>query len=264
MAKTQKELAFIRDLYVQEEWTRRFTELADKFIHLGDSENLLYMNAGTGGHALILDEKFGEQLDIFASCENEDLLAISRDKSAAVSSRVDFSTIRFEDDAFDAVITDASLSPPVEIAAAIDNSVRVARNGGDIAVFLPSAGSYGEVFSILWEALFSESLGDDGATVESLIADLPKVSELEAMADRAGMVNVHTETAVEIFDFENGAEFIAAPLVADFLLPIWLESLDEDEKDLVTDKLAQLIDAEDADLSFRFSIKATLLTGEKA
>ncbi|MFZ1701874.1 MAG: class I SAM-dependent methyltransferase [Pyrinomonadaceae bacterium] len=264
MAKTQKELAFIRNLYVQEEWTRRFTELVDKFIDLSDSENLLYLNAGTGGHALVLDEKHGENIDVFAACENDDLLAIARDKSSAVSSRVDFSTIRFEDDAFDAVITDASLVFPEEVESIIENSARIARNGGDVAVFLPSSGSYGEVFSVLWEVLFGENLGDDGATVEKLVNDLPKISELERIAERAGMVNVHTETAIEVFDFENGAQFIAAPLVEDFLLPIWLESLDEDEKDLVTEKLAQLIDTEDADLSFRFSVKATLLTGEKA
>jgi hypothetical protein len=39
--------------------------------------------------------------------------------------------------------------------------------------------------------------------------------------------------------------------------------MDEHEKRRVNEKLAQLIDAEDRDLSFRFSVKATLLTGEK-
>lgn len=264
MAKTQKELAFLRDLYVQDDWTRRFTDLVDKFIDLGDSENLLYMNAGTGGHALVLDEKHGETIDVFAACENDDLLAIARDKASAVSSRVDFSSIRFDDDAFDAVVTDASLLSPSEIPAAIENSARVVRTGGDVAIFLPSSGSYGEVFSVLWEVLFNENLGDDGATVEKLVSDLPKTSKLESMAERAGLVNIHIETALELFEFENGADFVASPLIEDFLLPMWLESLDEDEKDLITEKLGQLIDAEDADLSFRFSVKATLLTGEKS
>ena len=47
MAKTQKELAFLRDLYIQDEWTRRFTDLVDKHMDLRDSENMLYINAGT-------------------------------------------------------------------------------------------------------------------------------------------------------------------------------------------------------------------------
>lgn len=264
MAKTQKELAFLRDLYVQDDWTRRFTELVDKHIDLSDSENLLYINAGTGGHALVLDEKFGEKVDIFASCENEDLLTISRDKSAAVRSGVDFSMLRFEDDAFDAVLADATLVPPSDIEAAIEDAVRVARTGGDVAVYMPGTGSFGEVFSLLWEVLFNEDLAEHGAHAERLITDLPSVSTLEAIAGRAGLVNVQTETVTEIFEFDNGADFVASSLVADFLMPAWLEPLEEDEKERVSEKLAQLIDAEDADLTFRFSVKATLLTGEKS
>ena len=264
MAKTQKEIAFLRDLYVQDDWTRRFTEIVDKHIDLSDSENLLYLNAGTGTHALILDEKYGEKVDIFASCEDEHLLSIASDKGIALKAGVDFSQLRFEDDSFDAVLADATFIPPDEVEAAIQDAIRVARTGGDVAVFLPSSGSFGEVFSVLWEVLFNENLGDDGTTVEKLVSDLPTVTQLEAIAERAGLANVHTETVLELFDFENGADFVAAPLVADFLLPAWLESLDEDEKERVSEKLAQLIDLEDADLSFRFSVKATLLTGEKA
>ena len=263
MTKTQKELAFLRDLYVQEEWTQRFTELVDKYIDLSDSENLLYINAGTGTHSLMLDEKYGEKIDVFASCENEDLLAIARDKGLAVKAGVDFSSMRFEDDAFDAVISDSTFVRPDEVEDAIADAVRVARTGGDVAVFIPSAGSYGEVFSVLWEVLFNENLGEDGAIIEKLVANLPTTTKLETIAEQSGMVNIHTETVVESFDFENGAAFVASPLVADFLLPIWLAEIDEDEKELVAEKLAQLIDVEDADLSYRFSVKATLLTGEK-
>ena len=263
MAKTQKELAFLRDLYIHDEWTRRFTDLVDKHMDLSDSENMLYINAGTGGHALAINERFGEKTDIFASCEDEDMLAIARDKAAAVRSDVDFSTIRFEDDAFDAVLADASFVRPAEIESFIENTIRVARTGGDVAIFLPSAGSFGEIFSLLWEALFNEDLTDHGAAVETLIADLPTVSHVEELAKRYDMVNVNTQMATELFEYENGAEFIESPLVADFLMPVWLETLDENEKERVVKQLAQLIDAEEASLTFRFSVKATLLTGEK-
>ncbi len=263
MAKTQKELAFLRDLYIQDEWTKRFTDLVDKHMDLRDSENMLYINAGTGAHAMAIHERFGEKTDVFAACDNEDILTIARDKAAAVSSGVDFSTIRFEDDAFDAVLADGSFVPPAEIEHFIENAVRVARTGGDVAVFLPTASSYGEVFSLLWEVLFNEDLAEHGAAVEKLIADLPTTSDIETMGKRAGLVNVNTQTASEVFEYENGAEFIASPLVEDFLMPVWLETLDEEEKERAAKQLAQLIDAEDGTLSFRFSVKATLLTGEK-
>ena len=69
--------------------------------------------------------------------------------------------------------------------------------------------------------------------------------------------------ATELFEYENGTEFIESPLVADFLMPVWLETLGENEKERVVKQLAQLIDAEEAPLPFMFSVKATLLTGEK-
>lgn len=264
MTKTQKELAFLRDLAVDGEWTRRFADLVDKYLDLSDADNMLYINAGTGGHALAIHERFGEKTAIFATCENEDILKIASDKAAALRADVDFSLLRFEDDAFDAVLADGSLIKPAAIEEFIDDVVRVARTDGDVAVFLPTAGSYGEVVSLLWEVLFSEDLGEHGAAAEKIISEMPTVSRLEEIAKRAGLVNVNTETAIEVFEFENGAEFVAAPLVADFLMPSWLESLDENEKERVAQKLAQLIDDEDADLLFRFSVKATLLTGEKA
>ena len=65
MAKTQNELAFLRDLAVDGEWTQRFADLVDKHLDLTGSENLLYINAGTGGHALAICEKFGEKTNIF-------------------------------------------------------------------------------------------------------------------------------------------------------------------------------------------------------
>ena len=224
MAKTQRELAFLRDLYVQDEWTRRFTELADKHLDLSDSENLLYINAGTGAHALVLDEKYGEKLDIFASVGDDDQLTIARDKAAAVSSRVDFSRIRFEDDAFDAVISDASFVRASELEDAVADAARVARTGGDVAVLFPGSGSFGEVFSLLWEVLYSEDLGEHGQAAETMITELPSIERVEAIAADAGLVNVHVEIANEIFEYDDGKAFVSSPLVENFLLPHWLET----------------------------------------
>jgi ubiquinone/menaquinone biosynthesis C-methylase UbiE len=261
--KEQKELAFLRDLTVAPEWTQRFTDLVDKYIDLKEADNMLYINAGTGTHAISIHERFGDKTAIFASCEDEEMLSIAQDKAIALKADIDFSTLRFEDDSFDAVLADASLVQPRAVDHLIENVVRVARTTGDVAVFLPTAGSFGEVISMLWEVFFNESIGGQGSAAEDMIRDLPTVSQLEAMAARAGLVNINSETANEIFEYDNGAAFITAPLIADFLLPLWLETLDEDERETVPEKLAQLIDAEDGEMQFRFSVKATLLTGEK-
>lgn len=263
MQKTEKELAFLRDLYINDEWTKRFTDLVDKHIDLRESENMLYISAGTGHHAMAVCERFGEKTDIFASCENVDMLNIAQDKAAAVRSNVDFSMIRFEDDAFDAVLADASFVRPTEVEAIIENAVRVSRTGGDVAVFLPSAGSFGEIFSLMWETILNEEISGQDDTVQNLIESIPTTGRLETIAERAGMVNINTEVATEVFEYDTGKEFVESPLVADFLLPAWLRTFDEDEKGRVAAELARLIDAEEGALTFRFSVKATLLSGEK-
>ncbi len=264
MNKTQKELAFLRDLYVTPDWTRRFAELADKHLDLEDVENVLYLNAGTGDHCFAIREKLDDKTAVFARCENEDVMSIARDKAIAVRSDVDFSTMTFDDDSFEAVIADASLVLPDDVDEFVEDAVRVAKSGGTVTFFLPSAGSFGEVFSLLWEVLFNEDLGDHGHDAEMMIMEQASVAALKEKAEAFGLAKLKSETANEMFEFENGAAFVASPLVEDFLLPHWLETLDENEKEQVKEKLAQLIDAEDGDLSFRFSVKATVITGTKA
>ena len=265
MAKTEKELAFLRDLYISDEWTHRFTDVVDKHLTFSKKdESFLYVNAGTGTHCFALREKMDKHAAVFAVCENEEILHIARDKAIAIKSDVDFSMMRFEDDSFDTVLVDASFVRPVDLTDVVSQAARVAKTGGKITVFLPAAGSFGEVFSVLWEVLFNEDLGEHGAAVEDMIRDLPTLSRTEEIAAEQGLVNVETHSAKEVFEYGNGAEFVLSPLVADFLLPVWLESLDENEKERVTEKLAQLIDSEDGTMSFRFSVKVTVLIGEKA
>ena len=264
MDKTKKELAFIRDLFVDEEWTRRFTELADKHIDLSDAENLLYINSGTGTHCIELRTRADDDLAIFATCEDEHMLNIARDKAIAARADVDFSMIEFEDDAFDVVVADASFTPPTELPEFLRNATRVAKPGGKVAVMIPAAGTFGEIFSLLWEVFFNTELGEHGAAAEKMIAETPTLSQIEEMAEAAGLVKIKTHIATEVFEYDNGEAFLASPLVSDFLLPKWLGTLNEREKEQVSVELARLIDAEDGDLTFRFSVKVTVLTGEKA
>jgi len=263
MAKTQKELAFLRDLYISGDWTRRFTDLIDKHFDFADGENLLYINAGTGEHAFALRDRLDEKIDIFATSDDEETLHIARDKAAALKSDVDFSMIRFEDEAFDSVIVDASFTPPSRYEELVEEAVRVATTGANIGVLSITSGSFGEIFSLLWEVLFNEELGEHGHAAEEMITELPTLTMIKDTARRVGLENVQTYVANEVFEYDDGAAFVSSPLVADFLLPVWLVTLDEEDQQRVTDKLSPLIDSEDGNLSFRFSVKATLLTGEK-
>lgn len=263
MAKTERELAFLRDLEINENWTKRFTDLLDKHVGFKDAKSVLYINAGTGDHCIAVREKVDDEIKMFATCENPELLNIARDKGVATRSAIEFSEGDFDDDSFEAVVADASFTRPEGISDFINEAVRVARPGGEVAIVLPSSGSFGEVFSLLWEVLFNEDLGEHGHAAETMISQIPSVSRVEEIASEAGLYDVRTESSNEIFEFENGTEFVGSPLVSDFLLPVWLETLSVDDRFRVTEKLVELIDSEDGSLSFRFSVKVTLVTGKK-
>jgi hypothetical protein len=46
--KTQKELAFLHDLYIATDWGERFAELVDKHLELPREGRVLYLESGTG------------------------------------------------------------------------------------------------------------------------------------------------------------------------------------------------------------------------
>lgn len=260
MSKTQKELAFLRDLYIANDWTLRFAELFDKKFKFSDEKKILYVNAGTGNHALELREKLPSDAKLNAFSDDEELNIIAQAKADALHTKVDFSG-EFPNEQFDAVIADASFVRRGELEEFLDEIIDVSNK--QVVFFLPTAGSFGEIFSVLWETFLDSDLLEKGAEIERLIAEVPTIEKVKEMAKNLGLDKFEAVTNTELFEFENGTDFINAPLIADFLLPVWLEFLRETEQAAVREKLPQIIDAEDGTLSFRFSVKATLIVGEK-
>ena len=258
--KTQKELAFLRDLTIDSFWTERFTEIFDEnFEFSGADEKILYVNAGTGNHALALREKLNDEAEISGVSENEELAIIANAKAKAVKAEIYFSH-DLPDEKFDTVLADASFVQLSELKEFLKQIVDLSKK--QIVFFLPTAGSFGEIFSILWETLLDLDLLDKSAEVERLIADIPTVSRIEELAKEAGLKKIKTTTKNESFDFENGKEFARSTLVEDFLMPVWLDLFSETEKEQVKQRLAQLIDEDRDELSFRFSVKMTLIAGK--
>ena len=260
MNKTQKELAFLRDLYVAPDWTERFTKIFDENFKFAGEKTVLYVNAGTGNHAIELRRKLKEKVSLQSCGADEELNKIARAKADIVNAKIDFA----DDEPrgkFDVVIADASFVEPKDLPEFLRKVV--ALSGGRVAFFLPTAGSFGDVFSFLWETLLNLDLLEKGGEVERLISELPTVSSVEETDENLGLTNVETVRKNEFFEFENGADFIASPLVNGFLFPKWLAFLTEKEKERVRARLAQTIDDADGTLSFRFTLKAALVVGEK-
>jgi hypothetical protein len=87
---------------------------------------------------------------------------------------------------------------------------------------------------------------------------------LEELAKQAGLENITSTTSIEEFDFESAEKFLGEPLVADFLMPIWLETLPPDSHQQVIDEIRRLVNEESHEMEFALTIKATLVMGEKA
>ena len=260
MSKSKKELAFLRDLYIANDWTARFADIFDKNFKFSDEKTIIYVNAGTGNHALELREKLAVDAELDAFSDDEELNIIAQAKAGALSAKVAF-TDEFPTGNFDVLIADASFVRPSEINEFLEEIIDLSDH--QVVFFLPTAGSFGEIFSVLWETLFDLNLTREGMEIERLITELPTIEKVKEMAEFFGLHKIEAITKSEFFEFENGAEFVNAPLIADFLLPVWLEFLSEAEQEKVRGRLAQIIDADDGSLAFRFSVKATLIVGEK-
>ena len=266
--KSEKELAFLHDLYVATDWGERFAELVDAHIKRPKEGRALYVAAGTGGHATALPARGGEKLRLLCAAQSEDCLELARAKALAMNEKTEFqredaSALSIPDDQFDLVLGNASLTRPDDMHRMARELARVAAPGATVAWWLPTSSSFGEFFSIYWEALLNADVQDHAGDVETLITELPTVSDVETMAASEGLTDVESWTALEEFDFESGEQFLNSPLITDFLLPMWLRSVPEGARESVTSELAKIIDEERHTGEFALSVKATLVAGKK-
>ncbi|HEX8458704.1 MAG TPA: class I SAM-dependent methyltransferase [Pyrinomonadaceae bacterium] len=271
--KTEKELAFLHDLYIAPDWGERFAGLMDEHVAMPKEGHALYVAAGTGGHALAIKERAGRDVTLIGVDESEARLALARAKARATKMEevTDFRTaqleaLAFEDEQFDLVLADASFVAVERLPEVLAEMARVAAPGATVALMLPTASSFGEFYSIYWEALLNAEMLDQSPIVEQLISERPTVAEVETLAAREGLDLVQSWTNIEEFDYESGEEFLSAPLVRDFLLQGWLDPLGEDEagRARVLSEVKRIIDEERNEADFSLTIKATLVVGQKA
>ena len=267
--KTDKELAFLQDLFIAPDWGERFAELIDEHVNLPTEGKALYIAAGTGGHALALQERAGSKLDLLCIDENPECLELARAKATATDEQIGFDTARLDnlnlrDNQYDLVIGDASLISPRRIRKMFSEMIRVAAPSGTIAFTLPTASSFGEFFSIYWEALHNNGLLDHEPDLEQLITELPTVSDVEQLAEDEGLKDVESWTRIEEFDFDSGEQFLSSPLVSEFLMHNWLALVPDDKRAELIAEISRLINEERHEAEFALSVKATLIVGQKA
>ncbi len=267
--KSDKELAFLQDLFIAPDWGERFAELIDEHVKLPAEGKVLYAAAGTGGHAMALQERSNKKLEFLCVDENAECVELAQAKAVATNEQTQFSQVRLEsleipDNQFDLVVGNASLVSSQRVHRMFAELVRVGGPGATIALALPTASSFGEFFSVYWEALHNTGLTDQEAGVEQLITELPTVSDIEQMAEDEGLRDVTAWTRVEEFDYDSGEQFLNSPLVAEFLMPAWLALVPEHMRADLFREITRIINEDRHEAEFALSVKATLVVGQKA
>jgi ubiquinone/menaquinone biosynthesis C-methylase UbiE len=266
--KTEKELAFLHDLFIAPDWGERFAELIDEHVVIPNEGKVLYIGVGTGGHAIALHERSSKGIEFLCLDENPECLELARAKATATTDSAQFRQATLDkldlaDNHFDVVIGNASLVPQDRIAGMFSEMVRVAAPGAQVALTLPSASSFGEFFSIYWEAMHNSGLIDHESDVEHLIMELPAVTEIEKMAEEEGLSEIESWTRIEEFDFDTGEQFLNSPLVSEFLMQGWLATVPDEARNNLMQELSRLINEERHEAEFALSVKATLVLGRK-
>ena len=267
--KTNKELAYLYELFVATDWGERFAELIDEHIKLPKKGQALYLASGTGGHAIALQEQSGHKLKFLGIDENAESLELARAKATLLKDATEFrlgtlDRLAIPDNTFDLVIGDGSLVNTERIPAMLAEMARVAAPGATVALTTPTFSSFGEFFSIYWEALHNCGLLDHESDVERLILTLLSVSKLEELSETAGLDEIESWTRIEEFVYDSGEKFLTAPLSSDFLMPGWLRTLPEASHKQVGDEVERLINEEQHEAKFTLSVKATLVRGTKS
>jgi ubiquinone/menaquinone biosynthesis C-methylase UbiE len=267
--KTNKELAFLHELFVATDWGERFAEMIDENVKLPREGRALYVASGTGGHAIALQERSSATLKFLCVDENEASLELARAKATALRDGTEFrkatvDDLDLDDNSFSLVVGDGSLVHSERIPEMLSEMARVAAPGATVAITLPTFSSFGEFFSIYWEAVHNCGLMNHESDVASLISVLPSVSLMEEWADHAGLAEVNSITRVEEFSYDSAEKFLSAPLIAEFLMPIWLETLPKDSYEPVLNEIGRLIGEESHEMEFTLTVKATLVAGKKA
>src|SRR6267142_2189214 len=131
MPKTNKELAFLHDLFVAPDWGERFAELIDEHLKLPKEGQALYLASGTGSHAIALQDRTGMNLKFLGLDENEESLELARAKATAIEDGTVFRLgtvdhLILPDNTFDLVVGEGSLTPTERIPTMLAEMTRVA------------------------------------------------------------------------------------------------------------------------------------------
>lgn len=272
VAKSERELAYLYDLYIVPTWRECFDSLFDENVILPTSGEILDINCGTGGHSLELADRV-KQAQVIALDPNKEMVTLAQAKAdIAKVLNIDFrvansDNLKFTPESFDLIILDISFHWREDADYVAKQAAALAsllKPKGQLVLKLTTRGSFDEFFSILWEALYECGLAERLLSdLEALVSTRPSLADLEEAIPRQGFKIKQSVIQSETLLYDTAANFLISPLIENYWLDNWLSIVPPSATKKVCAQLAQIIDRERAEHSFDLSVKATLLILEK-
>lgn len=269
--RSERELALRYDLMVAPLWQDVLQQWFEDRLDLPNDARVMELNCGTGGLALSIASALTGKGEVIAVDDDQARIDLAMAKADVDKLPNLFFRVAGKDpDAthegpFDLAIGDATLLDQVALPGLLDTLMISADSDGQVALKLITRGSFGEFFSILWEALYDRDLTRLSPGVEDLIQQFPTVSDGQRMMKDRGLAHVHAYAGKKDLRFSSAAELFDFPIIADYLLVDWFSFLpDLATREVVQDRIIEILGRETQTLPFDLSIKTTLLTGRKS
>lgn len=270
MSKSQKELAYIYDLYIVPVWRDCFDRFFNEKFGLPKSGKVLDLQCGTGGHAIEMARMLSNKGSVVAIDEYQEIINLANAKaSIAKVENLEFfnastNQLTFPDNTFDLILSDISLLPKDKLAKQISELVRVLKPESKLAFYSTTKGSFDEFFSVFWEALYYCELSAPlQEALEELINEWPAPKANEVLLQNAGLKSINSYTKKEVFTYKRAEEFFASPLMEKYFFDKWFSIVPRGKQEAVRKALEEIIERDRNGYDFDISIKATLLTAEK-
>ena len=274
ITKDPKELAYLYDLYIVPGWRELFDQFVDEEIVLPTRGRILDAGCGTGGYAIDLAFRLGADAEIIGVEEDEEKLLLANGKAEIKQvENVRFMLGTLENTGlaeadFDFVLADLSLLAPLELTERLDEILaelrRVAKYDATVILKLATRGSFDEIYSLYWEALYELGLEEYTPQIEDFINERLTIDQMEALTKAAGFRRIETKTRKQQYDFADADEFLTSPLFQTVFLPHWMAILSSKEEEAaVQQALARIIDRERDELDFDLSARFTLVIAKR-
>src|SRR5690606_28228170 len=103
-----------------------------KEFKFADEKEILYINAGTGGHAIELRARLESDVRLMTYTDDRESNILARAKTEVIETDIEF-TDEFPRESFDLVIADASLVAPGDLNEFVQDAVEL--SDGRVALF---------------------------------------------------------------------------------------------------------------------------------